>query len=139
MPAECAYDYAIVRLVPRVERGETINVGIILSCPERDYLAARIELDVARLRALDAGFDVETARAHLDAIPRVCRGGPEAGALGALPSRARFHWLVSPRSTVIQMSPVHTGRTDDPAAALERLLETLVRPASSSPDPRSGR
>ncbi len=127
MPADCAYDYAIVRLVPRVERGETVNVGVILSCPERDYLAARIELDVARIQALDAGFDVETARAHLDAIPRICRGGTEAGALGELPARARFHWLVAPRSTVIQISPVHTGRTDDPAAALERLVETLVR------------
>ena len=127
MPAECAYDYAIVRLVPRVERGETVNVGVILSCPERDYLAARIELDVPRLQALDAGFDVETARAHLEAIPRICRGGPEAGALGELPARARFHWLVAPRSTVIQVSPVHTGRTDDPGAALERLVETLVR------------
>jgi len=139
VPAECAYDYAIVRLMPRVERGETINVGIILSCPERDYLAARIELDAARIRALDAGFDIETARAHLDAIPRICRGGPEAGALGTLPARARFHWLVAPRSTVIQMSPVHTGRTDDPAAALERLLETLVRTVASTPGPRSDR
>jgi hypothetical protein len=128
--ADCAYDYAIVRLTPRVERGERINVGVILSCPERSYLEARIELDVERVRALDASFDVETARAHLDAIPRICRGGPEAGALGALPARARFHWLVAPRSTVIQVSPVHTGRTDDPAAALERLLDTLVRPAA---------
>ena len=127
MPADYVYDYAIVRLTPRVDRGETINVGVILSCPERDYLEARIELDVARIRVLDSGFDIETARAHLDAIPRVCRGGAEAGALGELPARARFHWLVAPRSTVIQMSPVHTGRTDDPAAALERLLATLVR------------
>jgi Protein of unknown function (DUF3037) len=125
--ADSAYDYAIVRLVPRVERGEVMNVGVILSCPERDYLEARIELDVPRIQALDAGFDLETARAHLDAIPRICRGGAEAGALGELPSRARFHWLVAPRSTVIQVSPVHTGRTDDPAAALERLLNTLVR------------
>jgi hypothetical protein len=134
--ADCAYDYAIVRLTPRVERGETINVGVVLSCPERDFLEARIELDEARVRALDAGFDVETVRAHLAAIPRICRGGAEAGALGALPARARFHWLVAPRSTVIQISPVHTGRTDDPAAALERLLDTLVRPAAS-PRPRS--
>lgn len=129
MPADYAYDYAIVRLTPRVDRGETINVGVILSCPERDYLEARIELDVARIRVFDAGFDIETARAHLDAIPRICRGGAEAGALGEMPARARFHWLVAPRSTVIQMSPVHTGRTDDPAAALERLLATLVRVA----------
>jgi DUF3037 family protein len=131
VPADCAYDYAIVRLVPRVERGETINVGIILSCPERDYLEARIELDAARIHALDASFDLETARAHLAAIPRICRGGPEAGPLGALPARARFHWLVAPRSTVIQLSPVHTGRTGDPAEALERLLDALVRPAAS--------
>jgi hypothetical protein len=127
VPADYAYDYAIVRLTPRVERGETLNVGVIVSCPERDYLAARIEIDPSRIRAIDAGFDVETARAHLDAIPRICRGGAEAGALGDLPARARFHWLVAPRSTVIQVSPVHTGRTDDPEAALERLLETLVR------------
>ena len=129
MAADHAYDYAIVRLVPRVERGEVMNVGVILSCPERDYLEARIELDVARVQALHPGFDVETARAHLEAIPRICAGGPAAGALGELPSRARFHWLVAPRSTVIQVSPVHTGRTDDPAAALERLLATLVRVA----------
>ena len=136
MPADCAYDYAIVRLVPRVERGEAINVGVILSCPDRDFLAARIELDEARIRALDAGFDGETARAHLDAIPRICRGGPEAGALGELPARARFHWLVAPRSTVIQVSPVHSGRTDDPTAALERLVETLVRTAPAERPPR---
>jgi hypothetical protein len=131
VPADCAYDYAIVRLVPRVERGETINVGVILSCPERDFLEARVELDETRIRALDAGFDVETARAHLDAIPRICRGGPDAGALGELSARARFHWLVAPRSTIIQISPVHTGRTHDPAAALARLVETLVRAAPS--------
>ena len=131
MPADHAYDYAIVRLVPRVERGETINVGVIVSCPERSFLAARIELDVPRLLALHAGFDIETARAHLEAIPRICAGGPEAGALGELPARARFHWLVAPRSTVIQTSPVHSGRTDDPAAALERLVETLVRATPS--------
>lgn len=126
MPADSAYDYAIVRLVPRVERGETINVGVILSCPERSFLAARIALDAARVHALHPGFDVETVRAHLDAIPRICAGGPDAGPLGALPARARFHWLVAPRSTVIQVSPVHSGRTDDPAAALERLVGTLV-------------
>ena len=127
MPADVAYDYAIIRLMPRVERGETVNVGVILSCPGRDFLEARIELDPARLQALDAAFDLEAARAHLEAIPRICRGGPEAGAIGELPTRGRFHWLVAPRSTIIQMSPVHTGRTDDPAGALERLMNTLVR------------
>lgn len=127
MPADVAYDYAIIRLTPRVERGETLNVGVILSCPDRDFLEARIEIDVARLQALDPGFDLEAARGHLEAIPRICRGGAEAGALGELPARNRFHWLVAPRSTIIQVSAVHTGRTDDPAAALERLLDSMVR------------
>ena len=127
MPAEHTYDYAIIRVVPRVERGEMINVGVILSCPGLDFLDARIDLDAPRLRALDASLDIEATRANLDIIPRVCRGGLEAGPLGELPQRARFHWLVSPRSTVIQVSPVHTGRTSDPAATLERLLDTMVR------------
>jgi hypothetical protein len=127
VPAEQTYDYAIIRVVPRVDRGECINAGVILSCPSLDFLEARIELDTARLRALDPSVDVEAARAHLEMIPRVCRGGDEAGEIGALPQRSRFHWLVSPRSTIIQISPVHTGRTDDPARALERLLDTMVR------------
>jgi DUF3037 family protein len=127
VPALSAYDYAIIRLMPRVDRGEVVNVGVILSCPDRDFLDARIELDLPRIKALDPGFDLDAARAHLEAIPRICRGGPEAGALGELKARGRFHWLVAPRSTIIQMSPVHTGRTDDPAAALERLLEAMVR------------
>jgi Protein of unknown function (DUF3037) len=127
VPAERTYDYAIIRLVPRVERGELINVGVILSCPAAEFLEARIDLNPSRLLALDPSLDVDAARAHLDVIPRVCRGGPEAGELGALPQRSRFHWLVSPRSTIIQMSPVHTGRTDDPEKTLQRLLETMVR------------
>lgn len=127
MPAEHTYDYAIVRVVPRVERGEMVNVGVILSCPPADFLDARIELDESRVKALDEGIDLEAVRTHLAIIPVVCRGGPEAGAIGGLPQRNRFHWLVSPRSTMIQTSPVHTGRTQDPAAALERLLERLVR------------
>jgi hypothetical protein len=127
VPAEYTYDYAIVRVVPRVERGEMINAGVILSCPDLDFLEARIELDAARLRALDPSLDIEATRANLENIPRLCRGGPESGAIGELPQRARFHWLVSPRSTVIQVSPVHTGRTSDPAATLEHLLDTMVR------------
>ncbi|HMB81736.1 MAG TPA: DUF3037 domain-containing protein [Vicinamibacterales bacterium] len=127
MPGEHTYDYAIIRVVPRVERGELINVGVILSCPAADFLDARIDLDAARLLALDPALDIDTTRANLEIIPRVCRGGPDAGEIGALPQRNRFHWLVSPRSTIIQMSPVHTGRTDDPARALERLLETMVK------------
>ena len=127
MPGEQTYDYAIIRVVPRVERGEAINVGVILSCPALDYLDARIALDSTRLLAVDPSADVEATRANLEMIPRVCRGGAEAGPIGELPQRSRFHWLVSPRSTIIQMSPVHTGRTSDPEKALERLLETMVK------------
>ena len=127
MPAEHTYDYAIIRVVPRVERGELINVGVILSCPALDFLEARIEVDASKLRALDPALDVEATRANLDMIPLVCRGSAEAGEIGALPQRSRFHWLVSPRSTIIQFSPVHTGRTGDPGQVLERLLETMVR------------
>lgn len=140
MSAEYTYDYAIIRVVPRVERGELINVGVIVSCPDADFLEARVELDAARLRALDTALDVELTRANLEMIPRVCRGGDEAGPLGALSQRSRFHWLVAPRSTVIQMSPVHTGRTGSPAATLEHLLATMVRitPAETNPTrPRS--
>jgi len=125
--ADYTYDYAIIRVVPRVERGEMINAGIILSCPAADFLDARVELDVETLLALDATLDVDAVRANLSTIPLICRGGPEAGPIGELPQRSRFHWLVSPRSTIIQTSPVHTGRTSDPSAALERLLTTMVR------------
>jgi hypothetical protein len=127
VPAEFTYDYAIVRIVPRVERDERINVGVILSCVDVEFLEARIELDVARLLVLDPALDLDAIRAALATIPTICAGGPDAGPIGALPSRGRFRWLVSPRSTVIQTSPVHTGRTSDPAAALERLLDTMVR------------
>lgn len=127
MPTEFTYDYAIVRVVPRVERGEQINVGIILSCVDGDYLQSRIELDRARLLALDPSLDLESVQAVLATIPAVCAGGPEAGPIGALPPRERFRWLVSPRSTVVQMSPVHTGRAPDLAAALERLMDVMVR------------
>lgn len=127
MPVEHAFDYAIVRLVPRVDRGEQINVGVILSCPSEDFLEARIEVDRDRVRALDPTLDLDAVCAHLETIPSICRGDERAGALAKLAQRARFHWLVSPRSTIIQMSAVHTGRTADPAAALNRLMDTLVR------------
>ena len=130
MPAEYTYDYAIIRVVPRVERGEQINVGVILSCPDLEFLDARIELDEARLLALDPAVDLATVRASLDTIPAVCRGSADAGPIAALPQRGRFRWLVSPRSTIIQTSPVHTGRTSDPAASLEQLMDRAVRPLS---------
>ena len=128
MRAEHTYDYAIIRVVPRVERGELINVGVILSCPDAAFLEARIEFDPARLLALDPTLDVEATRANLETIPAgVPRAAGRRARLASCRSESRFHWLVSPRSTIIQFSPVHTGRTDDPEAAMERLLETMVR------------
>ena len=127
MPTPDSYDYAVVRVVPRVERGEFINVGIILWCASQDYLDARIELDEQRLRALDPTVNIEAVRSHLASIPRVCAGGPGAGPIGALSRRERFDWLVAPRSTIIQVSPVHTGRCTDVAATLEHLLNVMVR------------
>ncbi len=122
-----AYDYALIRVVPRVERGEFVNVGVVLSCKGGDFLEARIELDEARLRALDPGVDLDTVRSHLAAFAAICAGGASAGPIGKLPQRERFHWLTAPRSTMIQTSPMHTGRCADPAAAIERLLDTMVR------------
>lgn len=127
MPTHNSYDYAVVRVVPRVERGEFINVGIILWCPSQSYLGARIELDEQRLRALDADVNIATVRSHLASIPLVCAGGAEAGPIGLLSPRERFDWLVAPRSTIIQVSPVHTGRCTDVPGTLERLLSVMVR------------
>ena len=127
MPAERTYDYAIVRVVPRVERGEQVNVGVILSVADSDFLDARIDVDEAAVRALDPAIDLDALHEQLALIPLVCRGGADAGPIGALPPRGRFRWLVSPRSTIVQPSPVHTGRTSDPAACLEKLMDRLVR------------
>ena len=120
------YDYAVIRVVPRVEREEFVNAGVIVSCPEKGFLEARIALDEARLRALDPEVDVAAIRAHLDTIPRIAAGGPGAGPIGALAPRERFHWLVAARSTVIQVSPAHSGRCEDPAALLDHLMRTMV-------------
>jgi hypothetical protein len=133
VPAEYTYDYAIVRVVPRVERGEQINVGVILSCVDDDFLEARVEIDAARLLALDPGLDIDEIRTTLETIPAVCRGGAAAGPIGELPPRGRFRWLVSPRSTVIQMSAVHTGRTTDPKAALDHLMARMVKLPQTGP------
>jgi hypothetical protein len=126
VPGEHTYDYAIIRVVPRVDRGEQMNVGIILSCVDSDFLDIRIALDETRLRALDLTADLESVQAGLTTLKAVCAGGPEGGPVGELPPRARFRWMVSPRSTVVQTSPVHTGRTDNPQAALQHLFETMV-------------
>ncbi len=126
MPALSSFDYAILRVVPRVEREELVNAGVILFCLERDFLQARVELDESRLRALWPGADVELIRQHLEAIPRICAGSPDAGPIARLSIRERFHWLVSPRSTVIQVSPVHSGRCDSPERALDELFRRMV-------------
>ena len=120
------FEYALLRVVPRVERGEFINAGVVLYCQDAKFLDARIHLDLERLRALDPNVDPETVRAHLEVARRVCEGGPEAGAVGLLPPGQRFGWLVAPRSTVVQPSPVHTGFADDPEEAIEHLLRVMV-------------
>jgi len=126
MPALNSYDYAIVRIVPCVERGEYINAGVILFCPTRRFLGALISLDTKRLTALFPAIDLDMVQQHLDIIPLVCTGSAEAGIIGQLSQTERFHWLVSPRSTIIQTSPVHSGLCTNPAVTLEHLLKTMV-------------
>jgi hypothetical protein len=121
------YDYAIVRVVPRVERGEFVNAGIILSCDVERILEGRIELDEAALLALDTGVDLELVRGSLATIPAICAGGPAAGAMATLSARERFHWLVSPRSTIVQTSPVHTGRCDNIEEVLAHLMKRMIQ------------
>ena len=127
MPDLRTYDYAVVRVVPRVERGEFVNAGIILSCDLERILQAKIELDETALLALDAGVDLDLVRDSLAAIPAICAGGAAAGDIGLLSARERFHWLVAPRSTIVQTSPVHTGRCSDLTAALEHLMNRMIR------------
>jgi hypothetical protein len=128
VPDQFRYDYAVIRVVPKVDREEFINAGVILSCPERSFLEACIKLNETRLLAIDPSLDLDMVRTHLATIPTICRGGDDAGPIGQLPQRQRFHWLVAPRSTIIQTSPVHTGRCSDPAAALEHLVAKMVMP-----------
>ena len=127
MHAQRSYDYAVIRVVPRVERQEFVNAGVILWCRDQEFIEARVELDEARLRALDATIDIEAVRRHLASFSIICAGGADAGPIGKLPKRERFDWLVAPRSTIIQTSAVHTGRCTDLNATMERLLETMVR------------
>jgi hypothetical protein len=133
------YDYAVVRVVPRVERGEFINAGIVLSCDVERILRAGIELDERALRALDHNVDLDLVKESLAVIPVICAGGDAAGPIGKLSPRERFHWLVAPKSTIVQMSPVHTGQCADIDAAVEHLMDSMVR--RRSPDGRgvSGR
>ena len=125
--ADQPFQYAIIRVVPRVERGECMNAGVVLLCRSKRFLAARVGLDVARLQALAPGIDPATIEEHLAAIERVAAGDPAAGPIARLGQGERFHWLVAPSSTVIQPSEVHTGLSDDPGTELNHLFERLVR------------
>lgn len=127
MPGPNSFDYGVVRVVPRVERGEFINVGVILICRAKRYLAAKIELNEARLLALWPEIDLAELRPHLDVIPKICAGTPDSGPIGQLSQQERFHWLVAPRSTIIQVSPPHSGFCLDPKNTLEKLLNDFVR------------
>ena len=125
MPEAASFDYAIVRIVPYVEREEFVNVGVILFCRTRRFLAARVEINEARVTALAPEFDLERAKESLEIIPRICAGNDSP--IGQLEQAERFHWLVTPRSTSIQVSPVHTGICTDPEKALNHLMDTMVR------------
>ena len=124
-----SFDYAVLRVVPRVEREEFVNVGVIVFCLEKRLLEARAHVDAARLEALWPGIDVETVRRHVSAVERICAGDTTAGAIASLSQRERFHWLIAPRSTMIQTSPVHTGictERDGMDGVTDRLFEQLV-------------
>ena len=126
MPAAASFDYALLRVVPRVERQEFINAGIVVYCPEKRYLAARIRLDIARLMALWPEADAALVQQHLDAVERICAGDERAGPIARLSQRERFHWLTSPRSTIVQPSPVHTGICDATEGVLDRLEKQFL-------------
>lgn len=124
MPARASYDFATIRIVPRVDREEFINAGVILFCLERKFLRALVRVDEVRLRALDADFDAGEISRHVQAIPLICEGA--GGPIGAMTIRERFHWLVAPRSAAIQISPVHSGLCMDPEETLVHLFQRLV-------------
>ncbi|MGC2639645.1 MAG: DUF3037 domain-containing protein [Acidobacteriaceae bacterium] len=126
MHAHASFDYAILRVVPRVERQEFINAAVVVYCPEKKYLAARVHLDVARLKALHPDADLDLVREHLAAVERICSGDEAAGPIARLPLGERFHWLTAPRSTIIQPSPVHTGVCDGTNDLLDRLEKQFL-------------
>lgn len=125
------FQYAVLRVVPRVERGEFVNAGVIVFCRSQSYLAARVGVDEPLLDALAPGVDLDLVRRHLEAVPRIAAGDPTAGPIAALDSPQRFHWLVAPSSTVVQASPVHTGLCDDAPPWLDHLYERLVNRSPS--------
>ena len=123
----CTFDYAVIRLVPRVEREEFFNVGVILSCPEQKFLETRIYLDEEKLKAFAPATEAETVRHYLEIIPKICAGDSSSGLIGKLTQRERFYWLTAQRSTIIQSSAIHTGLTCNPLQTLEKLFMKLVR------------
>lgn len=128
MPARGWFDYAVIRVVPRVEREEFVNAGVIVYCRPQRSLDARVELDVPRLQALAPDVDLDMVQEHLASIPRVCAGGRDAGPIGQLPPSERFYWLVAPRSAIIQTSPAHSGlMCGQPQEILDRLMDRMVR------------
>jgi len=126
VPERCSFDYAVIRVVPRVDREEFINAGVILFCLERKFLDTRIHLDERRLKALWPDIDVELVRRHLQSFVNICSGDPDAGPIARLSQRERFHWLVAPRSTTIQVSPVHSGLAEDPQREIVHLARQLL-------------
>ena len=126
MPATHSFDFATIRIVPRVDREEFINAGVLLFCLERKFLGARVEVDDARLTTLWPDIDLELLRQHVESFPKICAGVPDGGPIARLSLRERFHWLAAPRSTVIQISPVHSGICESPEEKLDELFERLV-------------
>lgn len=138
MPGRASFDYAVIRVVPRVEREEFVNVGVVLFSRERAFLGCRVAVDAGRLRAFAPDLELEGVEEQLANFRAVCAGDGEAGELAGLSLAERFHWLVSPRSTVVQLSPVHSGLSEDPEAEIDHLLESLVRrPKSTADHPQS--
>jgi hypothetical protein len=132
VPERRDFQYTILRIVPRIERGERINVGVVVYCPQRRFLGIRIGLDPGRLRALAPDLDAAAVEPHLEAIAAVVAGEPSAGPLAEMPPSDRFGWVAAKSSTVIQPSEVHTGMTGDPQATLEHLFRSLVRAPDGS-------
>lgn len=127
MSSRCTFDYAVLRLVPRVELEEFFNVGVILSCPAFKFLDSRIAVNESRLKCFDPELQLSTVVQYLSVIPRICAGDEQAGPIARLTQRERFYWITAQRSTIIQTSPVHTGLTEDPMATLEHLFAKYVR------------
>ena len=127
MREKCLFEYAVIRIVPRVEREEFVNVGVIVYCPAQSFLAVEFEINEQKLRAFAPHLEIAEIEKHLRAFEQISRGGDEAGAIGKLQAGARFRWLIAPRSTIVQTSPVHTGLCGDAETALNRLLNLMVR------------